>query len=120
MEEKKYPTRWIDMDLGNGSTLSVAVCSYCNKVRHLTTSPNDMRKTMIVSATVVDSNCSSGDHCLAFDCPLNKTDQHHVLHMLDMTEDKELDEAAATRWDCKTMSEFYIKLAKEISDKYLE
>ncbi len=120
MEEKKYPTKWIDMDLGNGSTLSVAVCSYCNKVRHLTTTPNDMRKTMIVSATVSDSGCSSKDHCLAFECNLNQTDKHHVLHMLDMTEDRELDDDSAARWNCKTMSEFYIRLAKEISDKYLE
>jgi hypothetical protein len=113
----EYPLIWKDMQLPTGQKFAVAVCGYCNKVRHMMFG-NDPLRRMIFTSTNMDENgnCMSAEHCLALDCPLNKTEQEHILHMLDMNEDDEVDEETANQWNAKTISGCFVSMAHYFSE----
>ena len=80
---QKYLTRWIDYKLPTGQEFSVAVCGYSGKVRHMYLGDDPIRRMIAQHVYAEEGFCQIGDHCLALDCPLNRAEQEHLLHMLD-------------------------------------
>ena len=117
---QKYLTNWIDYKLPTGQDFSVAVCGYSGKVRHLYLGKDPIRRMMAQHAYVGEGYCQIGDHCFALDCPLNRAEQEHLLHMLDMTEDEELDAEAAEQWGTNSTLNGFIKFAHKISESLPE
>jgi hypothetical protein len=74
-----------------------------------------IRRMLVKHVYAEDGFCQTGDHCLALDCPLNRADKEHLLHMLDMTEDEELDSEAAKEWGTSSTLEGFILFARKIS-----
>ena len=91
----KYITKWIDYRLPTGQEFSVAICGYSGMIRHLYLGSDPVRRMLAQHIFVEEGYCSTGDHCLAVDCPLNRAEREHLLHMLDMNEDEGMDPKAA-------------------------
>lgn len=114
----KYETEWKDYKLPTGQDFAVAVCGYSNRVRHMTFGQDPLRKLFVQSVVVEENeNCSSADHCLATDCPLNHTEGEHLAHMLDMNEDEAVDEETSKMWGADTAVGCLVAMAKRISDE---
>jgi hypothetical protein len=88
----KYPTTWVDYRLASGQEFSVAVCGYTGRVRHMFIGNDILRRMMIRHVYVDNDMCQASEHCLALDCPLNRSEREHLLHMLDMQVDEVLDD----------------------------
>jgi hypothetical protein len=112
----KYPTKWVDYRLPTGQDFAVAVCGYSGKVCHMYIGKDPVRRAFIHNIYVEDGNCQTAEHCLALDCPLNRSEQEHLLHMLDMNEDEPLDSEAAQQWGTESTLECFLKLAHKISE----
>lgn len=109
----KYATNWVDCSLPSGHKFSVAVCGYTGKVRHMYIGSDPVRRMLIQHVYVEDGFCQTGDHCLAVDCPLNRSEPEHLLHMLDMNEDEPMDSEAAEQWGTGSMLEGFLKFAQK-------
>ncbi|MBN1277156.1 MAG: hypothetical protein JXA35_06660 [Deltaproteobacteria bacterium] len=113
---QKYLTNWIDYKLPTGQEFSVAVCGYSGKVRHLYLGNDPVRRMIAQHVYVEEGFCQTGNHCLALDCPLNRAEQEHLLHMLDMTEDEAMDSEAAEQWGTGSTLNGFILFARKITE----
>jgi hypothetical protein len=116
----KYSTNWVDYRLPTGQDFAVAVCGYSGKVRHMYIGNDPVRRAFIHNVYVDDGSCQTAAHCLALDCPLNRSEQEHLLHMLDMNEDEPLDEEAAKQWGTTSTLESFLRFAKKIGEQLPE
>jgi hypothetical protein len=116
----KYPTNWIDYSLPTGQTFAVAICGYAGKVRHMYIGHDPVRRAFIHTIQVEDEHCQTGDHCLALDCPLNRSEDEHLLHMLDMNEDEVLDSETAKQWGTSSTLASFLRFARKISEELPE
>lgn len=118
----KYQTRWLDYELPDGQEFSIAVCGYSGMVRHLYLGNDPVRRMLVKHVHTEEGFCQTGDHCLALDCPLNRAEKEHLLHMLDMTEDEQLDPEAAEQWGTESTLESFLlfarKMTKALPDEY--
>ncbi len=112
----KYSTKWLDYRLPTGQEFAVAVCGYTGKVRHLYIGNDPVRRAFIQHVHVENEWCQTAEHCLALDCSLNRSEQEHLLHMLDMNEDEPLDAEAAEQWGTTSALECFLKFAKKMTD----
>jgi hypothetical protein len=112
----KYPTNWVDYRLPTGQEFSVAVCGYAGKVRHMYIGNDPVRRAFIHSIYVDDESCQTAAHCLALDCPLNRSEPEHLLHMLDMNEDEMLDPETAKEWGTASTLESFLKFAQKVNE----
>jgi hypothetical protein len=110
-----YETTWKDFRLPTGQEFAMAVCGYSNKVRHMTIGEDPIRRMFVKSIEVEGERCSTGDHCLALDCPLNHTEGEHLAHMLDMNQDEPVDEETARLWGKETAVDCLVEMAKRFS-----
>lgn len=113
----KYATKWVDYRLPTGQDFAVAVCGYAGKVRHMYIGADPVRRMFIHGVFVDGESCQTGDHCLALDCPLNRAEQEHLLHMLDMNEDEPLDPETAKEWGTDSTLACFLKLARKVSSE---
>lgn len=111
----KYKTKWLDYRLPSGQDYAVAVCGYSGRIRHMTFGKDDVRRMSVVSETV-EQECNVAKHCLALDCPLNRTEREHILHMLDMYEDETLDEETSRQWKTESALEGLIKFVEKMDE----
>jgi hypothetical protein len=116
----KYSTEWLDYRLETGQEFAVAVCGYCGKVRHMYIGNDPLRRMLVQNVHVEDGYCEMGDHCLALDCPLNRSTREHLLHMLDMNEDEVMDPEAAEQWGTDSTLECFLKFAQKMTDQLPE
>jgi hypothetical protein len=112
----RYMSQWLDYRLPTGQDFAVAVCGYSGKVRHMYIGNDPVRRMLVQHVDVEDECCQSGDHCLALDCPLNRADQEHLLHMLDMNEDEPLDSEVAQQWGTESTLDCLLKFAQKMGD----
>jgi len=112
----KYPITWVDYSLPTGRKFSVAVCGQSGRICHMFLGDDVLRRSFIRQVNVEGQNCSGGQHCLALDCPLNKTSKEHLVHMLDMHEDEVLDEETAKLWGTDSMAEGLVKFAEKMNE----
>jgi hypothetical protein len=113
---QKYPTKWLDYKLPTGQEFSVAVCGYSGKVRHMYLGDDPIRRMIAQYVYAEAGFCQIGDHCLALECPLNRAEKEHLLHMLDMTEDEEMDMDAAKEWGTGSTLEGFLMFARKITE----
>lgn len=111
----KYSTNWVDYCLPGGQDFAVAVCGYSGKVRHMYIGHDPVRRAFVHHVLVEDGFCQTGDHCLALDCPLNRSEPEHLLHMLDMNEDEVLDAEAAEQWGSRSTLDSFIQFARKMN-----
>ena len=109
----KYPTNWVDLKLPTGQEYAVAVCGYNGKIRHMYIGSDPLRRMLVQQVYVEEGHCQTGDHCLAIDCPLNRSEQEHLLHMLDMNEDEPLDPEAAEQWGTTSTLQCFLRFARK-------
>jgi len=112
----KYSTQWVDYRLPTGQEFSVAICGYAGKVRHMYIGNDPIRRAFIQHVYVEEESCQTAEHCLALDCPLNRSDQEHLLHMLDMNEDEPMDPEAAKQWGTESTLDCFLKFAQKITE----
>ncbi len=112
----RYVTQWLDYKLPTGQDFAVAVCGYSGKVRHMYIGDDPVRRMMVRHIDVVDEFCQTGDHCLALECPLNRAEQEHLLHMLDMNEDEPLDPEVAQQWGTGSTLESMVRFAQKMNE----
>ena len=112
----KYSTNWIDYRLPTGQNFAVAVCGYTGKVRHMYIGTDPVRRAFIQNVFIEDGLCQTAEHCLALDCPLNRSGQEHLLHMLDLNEDEPLDSEAAQQWGTQSTLECFLQFARKMND----
>ena len=116
----RYPTNWLDYRLPAGQEFSVAVCGYTGKVRHMFLGDDVLRRMMIRHVYVDGEFCNAGEHCLALDCPLNRAEKEHLLHMLDMNEDEEMDPEAAEQFGTGSTLDAFLAFAHKMNDSVPE
>jgi hypothetical protein len=75
-----------------------------------------VRRQFIAYVFVDDQSCHTAEHCLALDCPLNRSEHEHLLHMLDMNEDEPLDPEAAKQWGTESTLECFLKFALKVHE----
>jgi hypothetical protein len=112
----RFDTKWIDYRLPTGQDFAMAVCGYSGKVRHMTIGNDPLRRMFVQHVDVNDQICSSGDHCLALDCPLNHTEHEHLTHMLDMSVDEPVDEETAKAWGKNSAVDCLVEMAHRFSE----
>jgi hypothetical protein len=112
----KYKTTWLDGQLPSGQIFYVAVCGYSGRIRHMTIGDDPMRRMLIHFETVEGNHCQTAEHCLATDCPLNKTEHNHILHMLDMYYEEKLDAESAKAWKTENVVEGLLKFAGKMNE----
>jgi hypothetical protein len=112
----RYRTQWLDYRLPTGQDFAVAVCGYSGKVRHMYIGDDPVRRMMVQHIDVENGLCQTGDHCLALDCPLNRADQEHLLHMLDMNEDEPLDSEVAQQWGTESTLDCLLRFARKMNE----
>ena len=112
----KYATNWVDCKLPTGQEFSIAVCGFSGKVRHMYIGSDPLRRALVQFVFVEDNFCQTADHCLAMDCPLNRAEPEHLLHMLDMNEDEPLDAEVAAQWGTGSTLEGFLKFAQKAVD----
>jgi hypothetical protein len=111
-----YSTKWLDYQLETGQEFAVAVCGYAGKVRHMYIGNDPLRRMLVQNVHVEEGYCQTGEHCLALDCSLNRSEREHLLHMLDMNEDEEMDPEAAEQWGTNSTLECFLKFAKKMTE----
>jgi hypothetical protein len=116
----KYSTNWVDYRLPTGQNFAVAICGYSGKVRHMYIGHDPVRRMFIHGVHVDGESCQTAEHCLALDCPLNRAQQEHLLHMLDMNEDEPLDPETAQQWGTESTLECFLKFANKIGEQLPE
>jgi hypothetical protein len=112
----KYLTNWMDYRLPTGQEFSVAICGYSGKVRHMYLGQDPIRRAFARHVFIEEELCQTGEHCLALDCPLNRAQPEHLLHMLDMTEDEPTDAETAEQWGSTSTLHCFLRFAHSISD----
>lgn len=112
----KYPTNWVDYSLPTGQTFAVAVCGYSGKIRHMYIGNDPVRRAFVHEIHVDEDSCQTANHCLALDCPLNRSEEEHLLHMLDMNEDETLDTEAAEQWGTTSALASFLQFARRINE----
>jgi hypothetical protein len=112
----RYMSQWLDYRLPTGQDFAVAVCGYFGKVRHMYIGNDPVRRMMVQHIDIVDGCCQTADHCLALDCPLNRADPEHLLHMLDMNEDEPLDSEVAEQWGTESTLDCLLKFAQKMNE----
>lgn len=75
-----------------------------------------VRRAFIHNVYVDENSCHTAAHCLALDCPLNRAEQEHLLHMLDMNEDEQLDAETAKQWGTESTLQSFLKLARQMNE----
>jgi len=110
-----YETTWKDFQLPTGQAFAMAVCGYSKLVRHMTMGEEPIRRMFVKSIEVEGERCSTGDHCLALECPLNHTENDHLAHMLDMNKDEPVDEETAKLWGKDTAVGCLVEMARRFS-----
>jgi len=113
---QKYMTKWIDYTLPTGQEFSIAVCGYSGMVRHLYLGNDPVRRMLVQHVYVEQGYCQAGDHCLALDCPLNRAETEHLLHMLDMTEDEPMDPETAEQWATQSTLQGFLLFARKMTE----
>jgi hypothetical protein len=116
----KYETTWVDFSLPTGQEFAVAVCGYAGKVRHMYIGKDPVRRAFVHNVYVDEDSCHTAAHCLALDCPLNRSEQEHLLHMLDMNEDEALDPETAKEWGTESTLQSFLKLAHKMNESLPE
>jgi hypothetical protein len=116
----KYETTWVDFRLPTGQEFAVAVCGYAGKVRHMYIGKDPVRRAFVHNVYVDEDSCQTAAHCLALDCPFNRSEQEHLLHMLDMNEDEPLDPETAKEWGTESTLESFLKLAHKMNESLPE
>ena len=111
----QYETTWKDFQLPTGQAFAMAVCGYSKLVRHMTVGDDPIRRMFVRSIEVENDRCSTGEHCLALECPLNHTEHEHLTHMLDMNQDEPVDEDTAKLWGKNTAVDCLVEMAKRFS-----
>jgi hypothetical protein len=117
----RYMSQWLDYRLPTGQDFAVAVCGYSGKVRHMYIGNDPVRRMIVQHVDVIQNvdtgdECCQADHCLALDCPLNRAEQEHLLHMLDMNEDEPLDPEAAGQWGTQSTLDCLLKFAQKMNE----
>jgi hypothetical protein len=112
----KYATTWVDYRLPTGQDFAVAVCGFTGKIRHMYIGCDPVRRAFIHNVLVDEDQCHTAAHCLALDCPLNRAETEHLLHMLDMNEDEPLDSEAAQQWGTESTLQSFLKFAQKIGE----
>jgi len=112
----RYMSQWLDYRLPTGQDFAVAVCGYSGKVRHMYIGNDPVRRMIVQHIDVEDECCQTAHHCLALDCPLNRADHEHLLHMLDMNEDEPLDSEVAEQWGTESTLDCLLKFAQKMSE----
>jgi hypothetical protein len=112
----KYSAKWIDYRLPTGQVFAIAICAYSGKVRHLYLGDDPLRRLLVQSVYVEEGYCQTGDHCLALDCPLNRAEREHLLHMLDMNEDEAMDAEAAAQWGTDSTLDCFLRFAHKMTE----
>jgi hypothetical protein len=78
---------------------------------------NDPVRRMFIQHVHVETEwCQTAEHCLALDCPLNRSAEEHLLHMLDMNEDEPMDAEVAEQWGTTSTLDCFLKLARKITE----
>jgi hypothetical protein len=112
----KYKTTWLDGKLPSGQLFAVAVCGYSGKIRHMTIGDDPTRRILMRFETVDGNQCQVSNHCLATDCPLNKTENKHMMHMLDMYYEEKLDPESSNTWETDSVLEGLLKFATKMNE----
>lgn len=112
----KYMTNWIDYSLPTGQDFSVGICGYNGMIRHLYLGNDPVRRMLAQYVYVGDGQCNTGDHCLAVDCPLNRAEKEHLLHMLDMNEDENLDQETAEEFGTESTLDGFLLFARKMTE----
>jgi hypothetical protein len=110
-----YTTTWLDYNLPTGQAFAVAVCGYTGKVRHMYIGDDPLRRMLVQNIQIEDEYCQTAQHCLALDCPLNKSERDSLLHMLDMNEDEEMDPEAARQWGTESTLDCLLQFAQKMN-----
>ena len=116
----KYETKWMDYRLTTGQEFSVAVCGYSGMVRHLYLGTDPVRRMLVKHVHIENDFCQTGDHCLALDCPLNRSEKEHLLHMLDMNEDEVMDPETAEQWGTDSTLDGFLIFARKMTESLPE
>ncbi len=116
----KHPITWMDYRLPTGRKFSVAICGNTEKICHMFLGEDVIRRSFIRELNIEGQNCSAGQHCLALDCTLNKTQKEHLMHMLDMYEDEALDEETAKIWGTDSTVDSLLKFVKQVESMIAE
>ena len=112
----KYPTTWLDYRLETGQEFSVAVCGYTGRVRHMFIGHDVLRRMMIRHVYVDGEMCQASEHCLALDCPLNRSEREHLLHMLDMQEDEAVEPETADKLGTESTLDALLNFAHKMNE----
>lgn len=110
----KHAITWTDYRLPTGREFSVAICENTGRICHMFLGKGDLRSSFIREMETEGEFCSAGGHCLALDCPLNKTPREHLMHMLDMYEDEALDEETAKIWGTESTVDSLLKFVEQV------
>lgn len=116
----RYLTKWVDYRLTTGQAFSVAVCGYSGMVRHLYLGNDPVRRMLAQHVFVEEGYCHTGEHCLALDCPLNRADKEHLLHMLDMNEDEAMDTETAQQWGTDSTLDGFLLFVRKMTESLPE
>lgn len=116
----KYAVTWLDYHLPTGQNYTVAVCGYYGKVSHMAIGQIPLQDRSIKFIDVEDGKCTAGEHCLATSCPLNRTTDEHLAHMLDMPGDEPLDKETSKLWGTESTVQALIRFAQKIGDELPE
>ncbi len=79
-----------------------------------------IRRSFIREVDIEGENCNASEHCLALDCELNKTPKEHLMHMLDMHEDEDLDEETAKIWGTESTIDSFLLFVKQVETMIAE
>lgn len=113
-------TNWIDYSLPTGQDFSIGICGYNGMIRHLYLGNDPIRRMLAQHVYVGDDQCNTGDHCLAVDCPLNRAEKEHLLHMLDMNEDENLDQETAEEFGTESTLDGFLLFARKMTESLPE
>lgn len=112
----RYRLTWVDCRLPSGRDFSVAVCGYSGKVCYMTLGTDMSTRLMICQAFIEQGQCDRAEHCLAFYCPLNRTERIHAMHMLEMFQDENAGEETAKLWGTESVLEGLLQLSQKMND----
>lgn len=111
-----YETTWQDFQLPTGQTFAMAVCGYSRRIRHMTIGHDLIRRLLVQGIKVDGTSCSAAEHCLALECPLNRTAPEHLAHMLDTDQDEPVDGETARLWGRDTAVGCLVEMARRFSE----
>ena len=115
-----YSVTWVDYKLPPNYEFSVAVCGRTGRIRHMFIGKDDIRRILINQVDVDGQECNVAEHCLDVECPLNRTSGEHLAHMLDMSQDEELDEDTAKVWGTTSTAEAFVEFARRMNENLPE